>query len=200
MRNSAAEAERTRTRIVAAAVRQSSTEGLFGLTLGTLAESLDMSKAGVVGPFRNRQGLQLAVTHQAAEMFTAAVVQPGLTAREGLPRLLAVIDAWCRYLADSPFPNGCFVTAASCELDGRPGPLRDALKDLVTGWRTFLRKQITTAQAAGELGAEHDPEDLVAVLNGAAMSANQEIQLLGDRAAAGRARRIMLASIDSSRS
>ncbi|WP_344239000.1 TetR/AcrR family transcriptional regulator [Kribbella hippodromi] len=193
MRKSADEAQQTRERIVAAGVMQSSVEGLFGLTLGPLAESLGMSKAGVVGPFGNREGLQLEVVRQAADMFTAAVIEPSATTADGLPRLRALIDAWCEYLEASPFPNGCFVTAASCELDGRPGPLRDAMHDVVSRWRGFLREHITIAQAAGDLRG--DPDDLVSILNGAAMSANQEIQLLGDHAAAKHARRIMHACI-----
>jgi hypothetical protein len=155
-----------------------------------------MSKAGVVGPFGSRQELQLAVVTKAGEMFTAAVIHPSLNAEDGLARLRAVIDHWCRYLNDSPFPNGCFVTAASCELDGRPGELRDAVQDQVTRWRGFLRNLIVVAQAAGELGTEFRPDEVVSVLNGVAMSANQEIQLLADRSAGKRARRIMLSYLE----
>ncbi|MGX1128010.1 AcrR family transcriptional regulator [Streptomyces glaucescens] len=199
MRKSAEEARRTRERIVEAAVRQASGLGLSGLTIGTLAETLDMSKAGVVGPFGSRAELQLAVLDRAVQMFTAAVVAPGRAAGAGLPCLHAVIDAWCAYLADSPFPNGCFVTAASCELDGRPGELRTRLYDTVTRWRSFLTEQITTAQTAGDLDPDLDPEDLVSLLTGLAMACNQEIQLLGDERAAPRARRLMRAALASHR-
>ncbi|WP_118915874.1 TetR/AcrR family transcriptional regulator [Mycobacterium shigaense] len=199
MRRSAEAARRTRERIVAASVLRSSTEGLVGLTLGSLAEALQMSKAGVVGPFGSRLALQLAVLERAGEMFTAAVVHPSLDFEAGLPRLIAVIESWCRYLADSPFPNGCFVTAASCEFDGQPGELRNTVHDLVSRWRGFLREQTTTAQAAGDLDAHFDPEDLVSALNGIAMAANQEIQLLSDSCAGARARRLMLTHVDAHR-
>jgi AcrR family transcriptional regulator len=195
MRRTAKVAQQTRERIVEASVLRSSTAGLDGLTLGSLAQALDMSKAGIVGPFGSRQALQLAVLATAGEMFTAAVVRPSLDSEAGLPRLTAVIDSWCRYLTDSPFPNGCFVTAVSCEVDGRPGELRDTVRDLVSRWRGFLREQVATAQAAGELSAEVDPDDVVSTLNGIAMSANQEIQLLSDSAAGARAKRLMLGQI-----
>lgn len=191
MRKSADEARRTRDRIVGTAVLQASTEGLSGLTIGTLAESLGMSKAGVVGPFGSRSELQRATLTKATDMFTEAVVTPSLTAPPGLPRLRAVIDSWCAYLADSPFPNGCFVTAASCELDGRPGELRTHLREVVTRWRTFLHDQIATAQSAGDIPTTLTPDALVTALNGIAMSANQEIQLLTDPTAATRARTLM---------
>ncbi|GAA2286825.1 TetR/AcrR family transcriptional regulator [Nonomuraea roseoviolacea subsp. roseoviolacea] len=191
----AEEARRTRDRIVATGVTRASTDGLEALTIGSLAEALGMSKAGVVGPFGSRAALQAAVLAEAAEMFTAAVVAPGEKAEPGLPRLRAVIDLWCGYLDGGPFPNGCFVTAASCELDGRPGELRGLLLDVVTRWRAFLREQVVVAQGAGDIAASLDADDLVTTLTGIAMAANQEIQLLGDATAGARARRLMLAAL-----
>ncbi|MEU6350738.1 TetR/AcrR family transcriptional regulator [Streptomyces sp. NPDC047072] len=195
MRRSADEAQRTRDRIVATAVTQASGAGLSGLTIGSLAETLGMSKAGVVGPFGSRAALQLAALTRAMDLFTAAVVAPSRTARPGLECLHVVIDRWCDYLADSPFPNGCFVTAASCELDGQPGELRTFLQDAVRRWRAFLRTQIETAQSAGQIAAELDPDRLVSHLSGIAMAANQEIQLLDDPEAAARARDLMRAVV-----
>jgi len=180
MRRSADEAQLTRDRIVSTAVVHASSAGLGGLTIGSLAETLGMSKAGVVGPFGSRADLQLAVLTKAVGMFTEAVVAPSRVSDPGLPRLRAVIDSWCDYLAHGPFPNGCFVTAASCELAGRPGRLRTCLRETVVRWRAFLREQIVAAQAAGDISARLDADDLVSALSGIAMSANQEIQLLGD--------------------
>ncbi|MFG1615331.1 TetR/AcrR family transcriptional regulator [Nonomuraea wenchangensis] len=196
MRNSVEAAQATRERIVATGVLRASADGLHGLTIGSLAGDLGMSKAGVVGPFGSRAALQLAVLARAADLFAAAVVEPGLRAEPGLPRLRAVVGRWCDYLESSPFPNGCFVTAASCELDARPGELRDLLLATVVRWRAFLREQIVLAQEAGELAATPDPDDLVAALTGIAMAANQEIQLLADPAAPARARRLMLAALE----
>lgn len=196
MRKSAEEASRTRERIVDAGVQHTSVNGLAGVSIGDLASALDMSKAGVVGPFGSQQQLQLAVIARAKEIFVAAVIHPGLKHEAGLPRLRACLRAWCRYLGDGTFPGGCFATAASSELDGRPGVLRDAVADLVVQWRDFLRDQIVTAQAAGQL-TRRTPNDLVTILNGIAMSANQEIQLLDDKSAARRAERLMLAQLDA---
>ena len=89
----------------------------------------------------------------------------------------------------------CFITAASCELDGRPGELRSLLLATVTQWRTFLREQIVIARTAGDITTTLDADDLVTALTGIAMSANQEIQLLADATAPARARRLMLAAI-----
>ncbi|WP_141578956.1 TetR/AcrR family transcriptional regulator [Actinomadura sp. WMMA1423] len=189
-RHSAAEAARTRERIVRAAVLDASRLGLEGLTVGSLAQRLDMSKAGLVGPFGSRERLLMAALEQACQVFRAAVVDP----LEGLPpgpeRLARFIDGWVDYLADCPFPGGCFLTAASSELDGRPGPLRDRLREIVAAGRRALAAEVAAAQAA--LPGPHRPaEEVATTLVGLSMAANQEIQLLEDPSAAARAREAM---------
>jgi AcrR family transcriptional regulator len=194
-RTSASEARQTKARIVDAGVALASTAGLEGMTIGSLSQELGMSKAGVLGPFGSKSRLQAAVLARALDSFVAEVVTPTLGEPRGLPRLLAAIDRWTDYLAHGPFPNGCFVFAASCELDGQPGPLRDQLRDAVVAWEAFLTSQITTARNDGQVRADLDPEDAVATLVGLAMAANQRIQLLGDGEAASRARRLMRAAV-----
>ncbi|MEU8303012.1 TetR/AcrR family transcriptional regulator [Actinomadura sp. NPDC048955] len=189
-RHSAAEAARTRERIVRAAVLDASLLGLEGLTVGSLAQRLGMSKAGLVGPFGSRERLLMAALDQACEIFRAAVTGP----LEGLPpgpeRLGRLIDGWVDYLADCPFPGGCFITAATSELDGRPGPLRDRLREIVASNRRALAEEVAAARAA--LPGPHRPAEEVAMtLMGLSMAANQEIQLLDDPSAAARARDAM---------
>lgn len=188
----------TADRIVNEAVIHASTKGVTGVTIGSIADALDMSKAGVIGPFGSKAELQRAVIARATEMFIGAIVTPAWDRLSGLDRLLRMIDHWTAYLIDSPFPNGCFFTAASCELDAYPGPLRDQLCDMVTGWRRLLRDQIVTAQAANDIADNLDPDDIVDTLVGLTMAANQNIQLLGDRSAADRARRLMYAAVGQS--
>ena len=96
------------------------------------------------------------------------------------------------YLQTSPFPNGCFITAASCELDGLDGPLRDRLAEVVTDWHAFLLRQVQVAQRDGDIATDREPADLVQLLVGLAMAANQGVQLLNDDGAVDRARALML--------
>ncbi|MFQ6397537.1 TetR/AcrR family transcriptional regulator [Nocardia sp. KC 131] len=192
-RSSLAEAARTRERIVLIAVEEASRVGLEGLTIGSLADLLGMSKAGVIGPFGSRQALQSAALEQAGRIFRAAVIAPLAGLPPGSARLAGLIDAWIDYLAECPFPGGCFVTAVSTELDGRPGPLRDRLRVVITDWRTFLTATIAAAQA--ETTASHRPATEVAtVLLGISMAVNQEVQLLDDHTAAQRGRAAMRAA------
>lgn len=189
-RSSAAEAERTRTRIVRAAVDEASRLGLEGLTVGSLARRLGMSKAGLVGPFGSREQLLEAALEHSGKIFWSAVIEPLADLPPGRHRLERLITTWVDYLADCPFPGGCFVTAASSELDGRPGPLRDRLRSTVTSSRERLAAEVAAAQA--ELPGPHrPPEEVVTTLIGLSMAANQEIQLLEDPSAPTRAREAM---------
>ncbi|MBF6179205.1 TetR/AcrR family transcriptional regulator [Nocardia otitidiscaviarum] len=189
-RNSFAEAARTRTRIVLTAVDEASSVGLEGLTIGSLADRLAMSKAGVVGPFGSRENLQRAALEQAGQIFRATVLAPLEQLPPGAARLARLIDAWIDYLAECPFPGGCFVTAASTELDGRPGALRDRLRTIVADWRTYLTAEITAAQQETST-SPCPPDEIATVLIGISMSVNQEIQLLDDASAAQRGRAAM---------
>ncbi|GAA4201971.1 TetR/AcrR family transcriptional regulator [Actinocatenispora rupis] len=189
-RNSAAEAERTRARIVRAAVDDASRLGLEGLTIGVLAQRLGMSKAGLVGPFGSREALLRAALDEAGAVFRAAVIEPLADVPAGRKRLARLISAWVRYLADCPFPGGCFFTAASTELDGRPGALRDHLRATITASRHRLADEIAAAQAETP-GPHRPPDEVATTLIGLAMAANQEIQLLADPSAAARAEAAM---------
>lgn len=196
-RNSREDAELTRQRIVSSAVARASVDGLGGLTIGTLSAGLGLSKAGVVGPFGSKAALQAAALEAALDRFFNNIVAPCADAQPGLDRLNRLLDRWVDYVVASPFPNGCFMTAASCELDGHPGPLRDRLAEAVTAWRVLLADQIEIAQMTGDLSPEVDPTDAVIILSGLAMAANQEIELLDDDppAAGARTRRLMRATL-----
>ncbi|RDI49154.1 AcrR family transcriptional regulator [Nocardia mexicana] len=172
------------------AVDEASRIGLEGLTIGALADRLAMSKAGVVGPFGSREDLQYATLERAGRVFRATVIDPLADMPLGVARLTRLIDGWIDYLAECPFPGGCFVTAASTELDGRPGPLRDRLRKAVIDWRTLLIAEITAAQAETAT-ADRPPAEIATALIGISMAVNQEIQLLDDRSAARRGRAAM---------
>jgi AcrR family transcriptional regulator len=191
-RSSNEAAAHTRARIVQATVARASALGLEGVTVRDLAGDLAMSKSGVVAPFRSRGQLLETALDSAAATFRGLVIEPALAQRPGLDRLLSLLDRWVDYLVDCPFPGGCFLTTASVEMDNRPGPLRDRTAATVTRWLAFLTDE--ARQALPELPAE-SARDLAAALNGIAMSANQEIQLLTDPSAAPRARRAMHAVI-----
>jgi AcrR family transcriptional regulator len=192
--NSASEAARTKERILDATVARASRFGLESVSIGELAGDLDMSRSGVIGPFRSRDDLLDAALDSAVSLFRATVIEPALAAPPGLPRAAATVDRWIGYLVGCPFPGGCFVTMASVELDGRPGPRRDRLARIVARWHEWLTQEVRAIDPAQPPASARQ---VATMLIGISMAANQEIQLLGDPEAGARAKAAMFRALDS---
>ena len=194
-RRSATDVAGSRAETLDAAVELASVVGLEGLTIGRLAERLDMSKSGLVGRFGSRQQLQLATLELAADTFRRAVFDPAESRPAGLRRLNAICDAWIDYLGHPPFPGGCFLTTASVEFDARPGPVNEAVKRVMHRWIRVLEREATAAIENGELPEHADPKDVAFTLNALAVGANCDYQLHHDPSSLKRARRAMAAGL-----
>jgi AcrR family transcriptional regulator len=190
-RRSAAQVEMSRHATLDAAVQVASVVGLDGVTIGSLAEELGMSKSGLVGRFGSKQELQLATLERAANVFREVVYDRAAGAPEGLARLNAICDAWIAYLARPPFPGGCFMTTVSVEFDARDGPIADAVRTFMRRWLRALEHQARLAVDAGEL--QSDPADVAFTLNALAVGANCDFQLHRDERSLRRARAAMAA-------
>jgi AcrR family transcriptional regulator len=189
-RSSREDAARTRDAILAEVVAEASVNGLDGVTIGTLAERLDMSKAGVIGPFGSKERLQLEALDRAAAIFRDDVWEPALAAPAGRARLEALVDAWLAHLSRPTFPGGCFLTQAAADFDARPGAVRDAVRAIGRRWEAAIAAEVRTALDAGEV-AGLDPEQAAFEVNALAQGVNQAIQLQGDDDAVARGRAAM---------
>lgn len=187
-RHTAEQARQTRAAIVECAVSRAAVTGLEGLTIGGLADELGLSKAGVVGPFGSREGLQLAAFERAMDVFREQVWDPVAELPAGRERLLAVCERWISRVEEPIFEGGCFLTTAATEWDARSGAVRDAVARSQRQWLRALRADVEVAVRAGELPADTDPDQFVFELNGVAMSLNQATVLVGDHDAGRRAR------------
>jgi AcrR family transcriptional regulator len=192
-RRSTAQVADARADTLEVAVGLASVVGLEGLTIGGLADALEMSKSGLVGRFGSKEQLQLATLELAAEIFRRAVYEPAAAQPAGLRRLNAICDAWIAYLGRPPFPGGCFLTTASVEFDARPGPVHNAVQRIMRRWLRALADEAAAAIESGELPAETDPQDVAFTINALAVGANCHYQLHRDRRALQRARRAMAA-------
>jgi AcrR family transcriptional regulator len=179
---------RSRKAVLGCSVQMASRDGLEGLTIGALAADLGVHKSSVHALFGSKLELQLSTLTAARALLVEHVISPALSSAEGLPRLRAIGEAWCDYLAADVFVGGCFLCAASAEMDGRPGPLRDAVARVMREWIDVLEANIDAAIAAHELGSEVDPSALAFRLNALGMAANWQKQLLNDPSGIERAR------------
>jgi AcrR family transcriptional regulator len=183
-RRSALDALQTREAILRRAADVASVEGLEGLTIGRLAADLGMSKSGVIGQFGSKEELQLATLDLGARIFTERVWEPARHVEPGLPRLLAICEAWTRYGEAPGFPGGCFIAAALYEWDGREGPVHDALAELMRRWRAQLVEDAEIAVRNGDLPPETDAEQVAFSLEALASGMNPARQLYRDERAA----------------
>jgi AcrR family transcriptional regulator len=189
-RSEAAVAE-TRAAVTQAAVDRASVEGLEGLTIGGLADEVEMRKSSVFTLFGSKRDLQRATLDAAIEHFRDEVWEPVADQEGGLPRLLALCDSWLSYHQREVIPGGCFLTTATVEYDARPGPLRNAVADTMKGWLGVLEREASRAIEAGDLPADTDPADVAFELNALAAAASYGFQLWRDPEVFARARRSM---------
>jgi AcrR family transcriptional regulator len=173
---------RSRAAVLECSVQMASRNGLVGLTIGELAAELEVHKSSVFALFGSKEELQLATLAAARGILIDHVIVPALANQEGLPRLFAVGQAWCDYFVSDVFAGGCFLCAASTEMDGRPGPVRDAVAAVMREWIAVLRANIEAAIAAGDLRPDVDPAAMAFQLNALGMAANWQRQLLDDPA------------------
>ena len=70
--------QETRKEIVDRALARAREVGLEGLSLGALADDMQMSRSGLFAHFKSKESLQLGVLQEATEQFVLEVVQPSL--------------------------------------------------------------------------------------------------------------------------
>jgi AcrR family transcriptional regulator len=193
-----ARGRRTRESILDAAVDLASVEGLEGLTIGRLATALGMSKSGLFAHFGSKEELQLATIEAASHIYLREVIAPAREAEPGLPRLVALMDHWLDYLQREVFKGGCFFDAVRNEFDSRqPSPVRDAIWADFRTWKTLVANRVRSAQAAGHLDPEADPEQVAFELDALGGAANVRYQLDRDAEAFDRARRAIHTRLDA---
>jgi AcrR family transcriptional regulator len=172
--------EETRTRIVDRAIELASTLGIEGITLGSLADSLELSKSGLFAHFKSREALQIAVLQAAAEHFREVVVSPALRAPRGEPRIRALFDHWIEWGKSKSLPGGCVFVSAAVELDDRPGPVRDVLVQTQKDWIELLAQTARTAIEEGHFRRDLDVDQFAFELYGIVLGFHHQSRLFRD--------------------
>jgi AcrR family transcriptional regulator len=188
---------RTREAILAHAVDIASVQGLEGLTVGSLATELNMSKSGLFAHFGSKKDLQLATIEFAREIFIKEVTLPALSAGKGMPRLWGLLERWMSLVEKQVFEGGCFFSAASFEFDSRRGVVRDRIAAIMHEWIRAITRAVYEAQKAGHLDGNVDPSRLAFEIHAIAMGAHWAYQLLDDKQAYPRSRTILLEKLRS---
>jgi AcrR family transcriptional regulator len=167
----------TRQAILDHAVSLASRIGLEGLTIGRLAEDLQLSKSGLFAHFKSKEALQVQVLETAADRFIEHVVRPALQKPRGEPRVRAMVEGWLTWVSAK---GGCLFVAAATELDDRPGAVRDRLVQLQRDWLDTLAGAVRIALAEGHFRKGVDPEQVAHELHGALLGYHYAARLLKD--------------------
>ena len=179
--------QQTHAAILDAALGLAAHMGLEGLSIGALAELTGMSKSGVFAHFGSREELQIAVVREYHARFEAEVFAPAMGQPRGLPRLRALIERWLRRVSQE-IDSGCIYISGAVEFDDRPGPVRDALAQMVHTWRRALQRAIEQAVQEGHLRADTDVQQMLFEIHGLILALHHDARFLRTPGAIDRAR------------
>ena len=167
----------TKSTILQAALEIASKSGLEGITIGHLAETVNMSKSGVFAHFGSREELQIEVIRKYYQYFSEIVFVPALSKSKGLPRLRHMIDAWLK-ISVGDNTSSCFFIAGAAEFDDRPGIVRDELVRSVEDWRFALLRAIKDSISTGDLKKSVVPEEMLFQLYSIVLGAHHDSRFL----------------------
>lgn len=169
--------EQTRASILDVALTIASRDGLEGLTIGSLAERMAMSKSGVFAHFGSREDLQGEVLKRYHQQFEQAVFFPSMREPRGLPRLQSLFHRWIDRVS-LEIASGCIYISGAVEYDDRPGPIRDQLAGMVRTWQQSLQRAARQAIDEGHLRADTDAEQLVFEMYGLVLALHHDARFL----------------------
>jgi AcrR family transcriptional regulator len=180
--------ESTRALILNEALALATQVGLEGLSIGALADRIEMSKSGLFAHFGSKEDLQLRTLKEAQRLFQERVLAPALQEPRGLPRLRALFSNWLASIQENDdFPGACLILAASAEYDDRPGAVRDLLVAGQRELRGAIAKAIRVAIDEGHLKPQTDPWQLSFELFGIVLATHHDRRLLDDMRSSARA-------------
>ena len=186
--------ELTRAAILDVALELASREGLEGLTIGLLADRMNMSKSGVFAHFGSREDLQMEVLKLYHHRFELEVFFPSMKDPRGIARLKSMFARWIKRVSVE-IASGCIYISGAVEYDDRPGLIREALVAMVRAWQGALLRCVEQAVEVGDLKPDTDAQQMVYEMYGLILALHHDARFLRmpgsvDRARVGFARLI----------
>jgi AcrR family transcriptional regulator len=167
----------TKAAIVDAALGLATQIGMEGLSIGALAEVMQMSKSGVFAHFGSREELQISVIREYHSRFEDEVFSSAMNEARGLPRLRALFGNWMKRTSVE-LDSGCIYISGAVEFDDRPGPVRDALSSSVNTWLAAMRRAIRLAVDEGHLKPTVDADQVAFEIHALILALHYEVRFL----------------------
>jgi AcrR family transcriptional regulator len=188
--------ELTRAAILDTALMLASRDGLEGLTIGLLADRMNMSKSGVFAHFGSREDLQSEVLKLYHHHFEQEVFYPSLKEARGLPRLRSMYGRWVKRVSVE-IDSGCIYISGAAEYDDRPGLIREELAEMVRIWQAALLRAVEQSIEIGHLKPDTDARQLVYEMYGLVLALHHDARFLRIPGSVARAQRGFERLIDS---
>ena len=169
--------QQTKAAIVDAALGLATQIGLEGLSIGALAEVMQMSKSGVFAHFGSREELQISVIREYHQRFELEVFEPALQHPRGLPRLRSLFQNWMQRTS-AEIDSGCLYISGAAEFDDRPGPVRDALASSVKTWLAAVHRAVVQSRDEQHLAKETDAAQMCFEIHGLILALHYEARFL----------------------
>jgi AcrR family transcriptional regulator len=169
--------ELTRAAILDMALDLASRDGLEGLTIGLLADKMNMSKSGVFAHFGSREDLQIEVLKLYHHHFEQEIFYPSIKDPRGLPRLEGMFARWVKRVSVE-IASGCIYISGAVEYDDRPGAIREELASMVNAWQNALRVCVKQAIDMGHLRSDVDPDQMVYEMYGLILALHHDARFL----------------------
>ncbi|MCG2585001.1 TetR/AcrR family transcriptional regulator [Massilia sp. TS11] len=169
--------EMTRAAILDVALELASRDGLEGLTIGLLADKMNMSKSGVFAHFGSREDLQIEVLKLYHHRFEQEVFYPSLKEARGMVRLRGMYARWIKRVSVE-IASGCIYISGAVEYDDRPGPIREELVAMVRAWQQALLRCVELAIDCGDLRPDTDASQLVYEMYGLILALHHDARFL----------------------
>lgn len=169
--------ELTRAAILDVALDLASRDGLEGLTIGLLADKMNMSKSGVFAHFGSREDLQLEVLKLYHHRFEQEVFFPSVKEARGIARLRAMYARWVKRVSVE-VASGCIYISGAVEYDDRPGPIREELMAMVGAWQAALLRCVQQCIEIGDLKAGSDAQQMVYEMYGLILALHHDARFL----------------------
>jgi AcrR family transcriptional regulator len=169
--------EMTRAAILDVALGLASRDGLEGLTIGLLADKMNMSKSGVFAHFGSREDLQIEVLKLYHHHFEQEVFYPSMKEARGLPRLQSMFARWVKRVT-MEIASGCIYISGAVEYDDRPGAIREELVGMVKAWQDALHRCVVQSVDMGHLRADTDPQQMVYEMYGLILALHHDARFI----------------------
>ncbi len=169
--------QQTKAAIIDTALGMAAQIGLEGLSIGAVADAMQMSKSGVFAHFGSREELQISVIREYHQRFEQEIFFPAMEMPRGLPRLRALFHCWM-LRTSAEIDSGCLYISGAVEFDDRPGPVRDALASSVKTWLTALHRSVLQARDEQHLSKDTDATQMSFEIHGLILALHYEARFL----------------------